>query len=312
MDKRVEDDLHKAFASLEKGNPQEADRILGAGFMYNYESRETDVTRLYCKYWIEKMNNLLTIANPYEKGNALFNEWKNFRKFIRTKPTRFDDAIYAVKVGVFNMARELFSSLLADGDSVAQNVRADLLCKVGICLKEVGEYIKASAAFVEANAVCALDANTVALLADCHALCGHDKDAKVLFREAFYLGARNIDLDFLDSDLIKSLVRQVSLMGFSAPSFNAWCGVYGVVYGVFNIKRKLSTKEASRLKQEIYALENEQKDPRRSSEYNIPVLIYDYFRFIDYCRDQKDLQKISETLLKIKILSLEVYNEYTR
>lgn len=312
MDKRVEDDLRKAFACLEKGNPAEADRILGAGYMYNYENRETDVTRLYCKYWTEKMNNLLALPNPYEKGDALFNEWKNFKRFIRTKPVRFDDAIYAIKVGVFSLAREFFSTTLGDGGETTDAVKCDLLCRIGVCLKEEGEYIKACDAFAQASKLSSSDPNIVALLADCHALCGHDRNAKVLFREAFYLGARNIDLDFLDSDLIKSLVRQVGAMGFSPVSFNAWCGVYAVVFGVFNIKRKLSIKEASRLKQEIFALENEQKDPRRSSEQNIPVLIYDYFRFIDYCRDQKDSQKIRETLLKIKMLSIEVYNEYTR
>ena len=36
--------------------------------------------------------------------------------------------------------------------------------------------------------------------------------------------------------------------------------LYGVLWGIFNIKRELRSQEVGKLRQDIYALENEQKE----------------------------------------------------
>ena len=82
--------------------------------------------------------------------------------------------------------------------------------------------------------------------------------------------------------------------------------------GVFTMKRSLKFQEISRLKQEIYALENEQKAPMRSSELTVPRLINLYFWLIDFCQANNDSSLVTETLLKIKILDTGVYNLYCK
>ena len=55
----------------------------------------------------------------------------------------------------------------------------------------------------------------LAELADCYSLCGEDKFGKVLYREAFFADPDSIDLDFLDSELIKCLIEKTKSKGYS-------------------------------------------------------------------------------------------------
>lgn len=306
---RIASDIKKALALLELGNIIDAEKVFTSGFMYNLDSPEIDITEIYCKYWIDRMNNIAAIKSPYERGERLIIEWKLFLKYVASKPTRFDDAVNAIKQGVFSLALHNYITVLPTSSGAE---RAQILLRLGICYKKRGLFVESASCLVDANSLTPNNAAIIAQLADCYALCGRDKDAKVLFREAFYLGASNIDLDFLDSVLIRDLITQVKLKGIKEPLLNEWVAVYGVTLGVFNIKRHLNQKEISKLRQEIYALENDQKDPARFTEISVPRLINMYFRLIDYCRDTHDDKTISESLLKIKILDKDVYTQYIR
>lgn len=326
MDKRVAEDIKNALALIEKGDPVAAEKVLNSGYMYNLQSNEVDVTELYCRYWIDRITNL-SLLGEEEKGERLFIEWKNFLKYAFNRPMRFDDAIAACKRGVFTLALGFFNTLNEAFTQLnppvqnqpAQSVdnaptHANILYKLAICNKELGNYEVASAMLIESNSLVPQNSATIAALADCYALCGDDRHAKVMFREAFYIDASKVDTDFLDSFLIRSLVDQVAQFGYKGTVLNAWIPVYGVLLGIFNIKRKLSSKEIGKLRQEIYALENEQKDPSRCTPESVPRLINLYFRLIDYYNERqnenRDTRKISETLLKIKILDNDVYTQY--
>ena len=124
--------------------------------------------------------------------------------------------------------------------------------------------------------------------------------------------SRKNNLVFLDSELIRCLIEKTAEKGYSGELLNAWIPVYGVLWGVFNMKRNMKSQEIGRLKQEIYALENEQKDPSRATEILTPRLINMYFWLIDYCQAQNDSKLINETLLKIKIIDTTVYNLYVK
>lgn len=304
---KIAQDIKKALGFLELGNPFDAEKVFTDGFMYNLESQEIDITEVYCKYWIERMNTLAMLKSPYERGERLFVEWKSFLRYVSTKAMRFDDAINAIKAGVFSIALRNYITLLPTSSGP---FRAQILLKLGICYKKRGLFVESAGCLVEANSLTPNTAAIIAQLADCYALCGYDKDAKVLFREAFYIGARDIELDFLDSLLIRDLITKVTDVKGITPALNDWIAVYGVVLGVLNIKRLLNSKEISKLRQEIYALENSQKDPARYSADSVPRLINMYFRLIDYCRDQHDEKTISESLLKIKILDKDIYTAY--
>ena len=105
------------------------------------------------------------------------------------------------------------------------------------------------------------------------------------------------------------LIDKVSAKGYTGRELLEWIPVYGTLYGVFNIRRTLKSQEVGRLKQDIYAKENENKDPVNSALLK-PRLLNMYFWLIDYYDLSQELQRIKEVLLKIKLLAPDIYNLY--
>ena len=165
----------------------------------------------------------------------------------------------------------------------------------------------------EANKIYPGLSEVIAELADCLALCGEDKYAKLFFREAFFIGPENIDLDFLDSELIKCLISKTKEKGFTGKVLHYWIPVFGVLSGVLNIKRELTSVEVARLKKDIYAMEMEYKDPACNSEVIVPKLLNNYFWLMDhYELSRENPAKINEMLIKIKVLDSSVYDAYIK
>jgi hypothetical protein len=135
----------------------------------------------------------------------------------------------------------------------------------------------------------------------------------VLFREAFFQGASEIDLHFLESEIVLRLVAQVRALGYTGHDLAEWIPVYGVLYSVLNVKRELRALEFGKLKQAIFALENELRDAQPETRaVLVPRLINHYFWLIDhYVNVNDDSARINEVLLKIKLLDTDVYKRYT-
>ena len=179
--------------------------------------------------------------------------------------------------------------------------------------KKLGEYENARNFLSESNRLHPGNSTVLAELADCFALCGEDRNAKLLFREAFFINAKKIDLRLLDSELIQCLVRKIEEHGFTGDELLEWIPVYGNIFGVFTIKRQLKTQEISKLQQEIYATENELKDPSCNSKLLTPRLCNLYFWLIDhYSLNHEDAPRINEILMRIKILDPFIYQLYNK
>ena len=191
--------------------------------------------------------------------------------------------------------------------------KAEIYKKTGICYKKLGDFENARAFLTEANDIYPNLSSVLAELADCYSLCGEDKFGKVLYREAFFADPDSIDLDFLDSELIKCLIEKTKGKGYSGKALQYWIPVYGVLGGVFNIKRELTSQEVARLKKDIYAMENEIKDPSCNSEILIPRMLNCYFWLMDhYDLANENQTKINEVLLRIKLLDSAVYEMYIK
>ena len=109
------------------------------------------------------------------------------------------------------------------------------------------------------------------------------------------------------------LKEQVEKKGYSGKALSEWIPVYGKLYGVFNVTRELRSLESGKIRQEIYARENELKDPKNDSTVITPRLLNLYFWLIDhYMMIKESVQKINEVLLKIKILDPAVYEIYVK
>ena len=109
------------------------------------------------------------------------------------------------------------------------------------------------------------------------------------------------------------MIRNVQDKGYSGAVLMEWIPVYGQLYGVFTVKRKLRPTEITRLKQEIYAKEMEIKDPSCQTELLTPRLINLYFWLYDhYSSEKEDDGKASEIITRIKILDTEIYELYVK
>lgn len=309
MDIQTEKGLKEAFTFLERGNPEEASKIIQDCFLYDSISPELVFTSNCCNRWIDFIHRVLRLEAPMERGEALLAEWKNFIHANKALDYIYQPAVYATCRGVFSLALQNFNSLMNEKDPV---IKADVLRKIGLCYKKLGEFENARMCFSEANNHHPGQAAVIADLADCYALCGEDKYSKVLFREAFFIDSKKIDLEYLDSPLIQRLIEKTEEQGYTGEALNAWIPVYGVLWGVFTVRRSLKPQEVAKLRQEIYAMENEHKDPSRDSELLVPRLINKYFWLIDYSQGVNDSRLINEILLKIKILDTDIYRQFVR
>ena len=310
MDIQTEAELKVALGFLRQGNPLEAQKIISSLFEHDLDSTELVYTNKCCVFWIDSIKRLKSIDDNFERSESILLEWKNFQDYISREATPYEPAQYAVQEGFFKSALEEYKKMLEEKDPLQ---KAEIYKKTGIRYKKLGDFENARTYLTEANNIYPNLSSVLAELADCYSLCGEDKFGKVLYREAFFADPDSIDLDFLDSELIKCLIEKTKSKGYSGKALQYWIPVYGVLGGVFNIKRELTSQEVARLKKDIYAMENEIKDPSCNSEILVPRMLNCYFWLMDHYDLAKENQaKINEVLLRIKLLDSAVYEIYIK
>ena len=310
MDIQTEAELKVALGFLKQGNPLEAQKIISSLFEHDLESTELVYTNKCCIFWIDSIKRLKSIDDSFERSESILLEWKNFQDYISRESHPYEPAQFAVQQGFFKNALEEYKKMLEEKDPLQ---KAEIYKNTGICYKKLGDFENARTFLTEANNIYPNLSSVLAELADCYSLCGEDKFGKVLYREAFFADPDSIDLDFLDSELIKCLIEKTKSKGYSGKALLYWIPVYGVLGGVFNIKRELTSQEVARLKKDIYAMENEIKDPSCNSEILIPRMLNCYFWLMDhYDLANENQAKINEVLLRIKLLDTAVYEMYIK
>lgn len=307
MEILTEQGLLKALHFLESGDPEQAQSLISSLFESDLDSKELSYTNRCCTFWIDTFKQFDRLSN-YEKGNFILSEWKSILPFLSKNVYIYEPALQAFNRGYFTAALKHFISMMDDKEI---SVKTEAFKNAGLCYKKLGDYENARICLSEANSLTPNNSAIIAELADCYALCGEDRFSKVLFREAFFIDPEIIDLDFLDSELIKCLISTTQKKGYSGKTLQHWIPVYGILEGVFNVKRELNSREVCKLNQTIYALENEYKDPSCNAEVLVPTLLNDYFWLIDhYVLIKEDISKINKILIKIKILDSSIYDLY--
>ena len=308
MELQTEVKLREVLELLRQGKPFEARKILEILFENVLDCPQVVLTNRYNTFWCDAIVRLKKIDDFFEHSECILTEWRTFQLHFFDAAEVFEPALAAIQMGYFSNALIFLKEKDNEKDSYQ---KAETYRKIGICYKKLGDFENARTYLTEANRIYPNLASVLSELADCYSLCGEDKIGKVLFREAFFLAPDEIDLDFLDSQLIKCLIKITSEKGFSGKTAQYWIPVYGVLTGVFNIKKELSSQEVAKLKKDIYALENESKDPSCNREILVPRLLNCYFWLLDfYALAKENNSKISEILLKIKILDSSIYDAY--
>lgn len=307
MNIQTENGLKEALTYLESGNPEQTYRIITPLFESDLESTELLYTAKICTFWSGTIHNLSTMNDPFERGELLMSEWKVFTPQME-KYVEYLPAFYAIQKGIFQLALNNYLKLF---DTSVGKMKSEVYRKAGMCYKKLGSFENACKCLSEANSVNPGQAAILAELADCFSLCGNDKNAKILFREAFFISPEQIDTEFLDSGLITSLIEKLEEKDYHGRILNEWIPVYGVLWGIFNIKREMSSQEIAKLKQDIYSMEMELKNPSSDEDVLVPRLLKCYFWLIDQYVMQHNMEsQINEILLKIKIRDINIYNSY--
>jgi len=301
--------LSQSYSLIENNKIDQAKVLLEDALTADLDNIDLVFAVRCCSFWLEVLENFDQL-DFFEQGETLVNQWKRFRQLVDREKEPLENTVYAFRKSIFSRALESYRSLFDDTNT---DIKAEVYRKSGLCYKKLGSYETALGCLTEANSLAPGSAAILAEMADCYALCGDDKHAKVLFREAFFVDAQKVELSFLDSPLIKVLVEQVQAKGYEGNELQEWIPVWGVLYGVFSVKRELRSQESGKLKQEIYARENELKDPGNNSALITPRLLNLYFWLIDhYVMTKESVTKINEVLLKIKILDAAIYKLYVK
>lgn len=295
----------------------------------DFENEGVSTLLKYLSFWKKRMEYSYKITNPIELGDYFVNQWFLFLEFI--KNIRFRDEFYffAIKKYVFNKALSGYKILLKEN---GRDNDPNLLIKVGRCLKNKGNYERACDFFKEALSLERNNALVLAELADCLSILDEEDKAKLFFKEAFFIDPSKIDLKFLESALICRLYEKVlkeTCVEERAGLALEWMPVFGVLWGIFSIKRELKPMEYSKLINSIRVLEKDYASSKKDAEKNlhkgnleyepvdrikfiVPRLLNKYFWLVDHYLNKEENSKIDEVLLKIKTIDSKIYYIYTK
>ncbi len=296
--------LKRAYGLFRNGEFEEAAGVLEQALAVDYEHDEVIAAMKSAHFWKERAQRLAEYSDEFDKGEYLLKQWSVFRSFLETS---FEQGEFALKQWVFSRALSSFNNIL---QSSAAN-DPELLYRIGRCYKGKGDYNQALQHFEACSHQRTDDPQVLAELADCYAFINEMKAAKVFFREAFYIDPQRIDITSLESLVMQRLVERLESIGYTQPELNEWIPVYGVVFGVLNVKRELRSLEYGKLKQSIYAYESKLNEDGKKESYLEPRLLNRYFWLIDHYLSSGDTRdKVDDVLRKIRKTNYTIYEQY--
>ncbi|MDR1444353.1 MAG: hypothetical protein LBI94_05695 [Treponema sp.] len=303
--------IQKAYNKLDAADAEGALKLLEEALRIDFDHPEVKDGLKCLTWWIEHIKRADDFREAYDKGVFILSQWKPYYSFLDRFDRHFDSCQFVIRRYVFSAALRYFSGALEDGTNEHDPY---LLLLVGRCYKGAGNYGESLRYLEQAARFKRDDAETLSELADVNALLAENRAAKALFREAFFVDPQKIDLRSMESELIIRLRDRVLSMGYAGPELAEWIPVYGNLFRVFSVKRELKQSELSRLKQSVFALENEIGHAGgEQSRLLKPRLINRYFWLIDHYENTRDDPGVVEdTMRKIKIIDTTIYDWYIR
>ena len=302
--------LKPAYEKLKASELQAAYNYLEQALSVDFRNEEVKYALKCVHWWIEHLGKLDDIEDPYDKGCYIISLLRHYSIFLEQFENLFEQCQYAVRFFVYTRALYFFEGLLHAKPENRND--GELLFLAGKCHKALGNYETAFKYAKQAMECKKEDSRILAAAADLYELLSETKYAKVLFREAFFLDPAKIELNALESGMIKELWDDVYAMGYSTDLICEWIPVYGNVRKVFNVKRELKPMEAGRLKQSIFSLETEYELNPEKKESLKPRLLNHYFWLIDHYENTNEEPSLTdEILLKIKIIDPDIYQMYS-
>ncbi|MCK4797218.1 MAG: hypothetical protein KAT05_07535 [Spirochaetes bacterium] len=308
-DSEIIKSVNRSLELLKIGQFEEALKDFSIILKKHYSNSIAESGIKCCKYWISRLNKIIQINDNYEKGKKLFEEWKKFETFIHSIRNIQSKVISNIMFFVFNKALEAFKK------DIRENRILDFQTSFMIALsyKKIGDFENAIKYFEETLSIENNNSNVIAQLADCYALIDQDKNAKILFREAFFIDPSSIEFELLDSNIITYLVSKILEMNISRKEINHWIPVYGRILGILMISRELIPIEVGKLRKEIFYLEKNLQDELVKDNIIKARLINCYLWLYDYIKLKKNhKEELGEIDYKIKNISKEIYDIFMK
>ncbi len=300
--------LEQANGHIRNHDLDSAQQTLEKGLALDFDSADVVTSLKFVNFWRERETQLENIQHAFERGEYYISQWPAFEAFAERIGDECEPCKFAIRRHVFGRALEEFQLLVQEADSQD----SELLMRIGRCHKGLGAYDEAVRYLEAAAAGRSDDSEILSELADAYALVNETQAAKAFFREAFFLEPQRVHLELLESQLIRALAEKVRELGFSGRALLEWLPVYGVLLGVFTVKRELRSIEYGKLKQGIYALERELREGRDKDGLVEPRLINRYFWLVDHLISSgEDSAKVDEVLLKLRSVNERIYKQYT-
>ena len=305
----VETLIRKAYDNLKEARPEEAFTALNEALKINFEHPEVKYALKCLTWWLQELSGIDEDKGPYSKGVGILLQWKNYYIFLETLGNNYDVCQYAIRRFVFSTALEALKLVKDDG---MDRHDPELLLYMGRCYKGIGNYEEAAEYLGTAAGFRRTDASALAEFADVKALLGDITAAKALFREAFFVDPQAVDLNGMESELIKKLAVITKNAGKKDKEINEWLPVYGTLTGVLSVTRKLNQLEVTKLVQSIGTLENDLRSGPKNESELLPRLLNKYLWLMSHYEMNKDKKGVSEIMLKIGLYDAAIYERYIK
>ena len=319
--------VNGAYGKLRSGAFGEAAKLLERTLELDVEYEGVGAALKSVRYWAERQQRLDEIETSAERAGYLLDQWAAFRGFaarIGDLPERCYQDIkhYIHATAVANLLQTSASAPAATGYA-RPSPQARRLLLLGHSFKAMGDFANAVRYLEHARRLERDWAPLLAELADCYSLIEESRAAKIFFREAFFLGAAEIPIEQLESPMIRRLVAAVKAAGIT-HNVPEWVPVYGVLLGAFSVTRELTALEYGKLRQSIFELEQrlgvatppdrpplDPPEPSDDQAALLPRLINRYFWLIaHFLATHEERAKVDDILRRIKVLAIDVYQQY--
>jgi len=300
--------LSQGYECLKNTDLESASKFFDEALYEDFEQSEVLYALKCCSFWRELVKEADLMEEAFARGDFLVLKWRTFKSFLTRISGDSEMAAYAFKRMVFGMALNAYLSAPLES-RLKPDPEAEF--RLGRCRKALGDYETALRHLGKAVTARKDSAKYLAELADCEALSGDQRLSKTHFREAFFLAPETVELDYIESDMIRILADKVKGKGYDQALLKEWIPIYGELTGLFDARQELNASESARLNSSMFQLENELRENPSGVEALKPRLLNRYLWLADHYRTiGADPVRIDRILLKIRLLDEDIFQQY--
>ena len=300
--------LTLGYECLKNTDLESASRFFDEALQEDFERGEVLYALKCCNFWREPTREADLMEDAFGRGDFLVAKWRTFKSFLSRISGDSEMAAYAFKRMVFGMA---LGAYLSAPEESRPKPDPEAEFRLGRCRKALGDYETALRHLEKAVAARRDSGKYLAEMADCLALSGELRLSKSRFREAFLVSPEAVELDYLESDMIRLLVTTVGDKGRASTAVKEWIPVYGELTGLFDVKPELGPSEFARLNSSMFQLENELRENPAQADALKPRLLNRYFWLASHYRaiGAQDT-RVEKILHKIRVLDEDIFQQY--